>query len=142
MNNSVVIGFTGSREGMTMEQKKTMESILSKLSIQEARHGDCVGADAQFHEYCISHDIPVIIHPPQNVVRRAYCSNYKSILPPKDYIPRDKDIVKFSDVIIATPKTKKKIPKSGTWFTFQYAKRMKKKYFLINPDGLVADYLL
>jgi hypothetical protein len=42
----MIIGFTGTRYGMTDKQKSSLQSILSKLeTITEVHHGDCIGAE-------------------------------------------------------------------------------------------------
>ena len=48
----MIIGFTGSRKGMTGEQAAVVMRLL--LSATEGHHGDCVGADEQFHEMCMA----------------------------------------------------------------------------------------
>lgn len=44
-----IIGFTGTRRGMTRLQKQMIETFLVMHSPKEAHHGDCVGSDALFH---------------------------------------------------------------------------------------------
>lgn len=54
----MVIGFTGTRHGMTNAQRDTVLKLLSeKLTPSSAVHGDCVGADADFDAICTSLDI-------------------------------------------------------------------------------------
>jgi len=46
------IGFTGTRSGMNYFQKRHVSKLLEDYSsiCVTAHHGDCVGADAEFHE--------------------------------------------------------------------------------------------
>jgi hypothetical protein len=46
-----VLGFTGTRQGMTLAQRKAIESLLRDgLALDSVLvHGDCVGADADMH---------------------------------------------------------------------------------------------
>lgn len=48
----MIVGFTGTREGMSPEQKRVTREIISQLittSVHTAVHGDCIGADTDFH---------------------------------------------------------------------------------------------
>ena len=44
------LGFTGTRRGMTSDQQIRVTLLVAELGPKEAHHGDCVGADAEFHE--------------------------------------------------------------------------------------------
>ena len=43
------VGFTGSRTGTTKEQRQTLRQLVSQCPFAEFHHGDCVGADQDFH---------------------------------------------------------------------------------------------
>jgi hypothetical protein len=139
----VEIGFTGTRKGINEIQKNEIKKYL-KYYIENscniiARHGDCIGADTDFHNICIelSKDYPnkinIYIHPPINKKYRAYNNldnNYNNIfiLPEKEYLERNKDIVNNSDILLAAPEDKNiESTRSGTWFTIRYAKKYNKK---------------
>ncbi len=130
------IGFTGTRNGMTTAQKETVKILLSSIkSIEEAHHGDCVGADADFHKIAEENKIALIGHPASDVGgKRAYCSFLK-VLPAKPPLDRNRDIVAASDILIATPKESHEVLRSGTWATIRYGKAAKKQVFVIAPDG-------
>lgn len=129
----MVIGFTGTSKGMNPYQKQKVLELLKELKPHLVRHGDCVGADAEFHKIACSLNIPTCIHPPDNDSKRAF-NQSDSILPVKPYLDRNKDIVDMSDKLIATPETSKEKIRSGTWFTIRYAKRSCKEVILCNPD--------
>jgi hypothetical protein len=135
------IGFTGTQEGMTSEQKQAVIKMLTQLKeeISEVHHGDCLGADADFHRIAIGLNLPVILHPPIKPDKRAYCSDWVEARPKKDYLVRNKDIVDDSDVLIATPRHPKEELRSGTWATVRYAKRIKKRVVIILPDGKIQS---
>jgi hypothetical protein len=46
------IGFTGSRLGMTSQQKDVITRLeIFTTKVLEAHHGDCPGSDADFHHF-------------------------------------------------------------------------------------------
>jgi len=132
----MIIGFTGTRMGMTFHQRKLVGNFLDELEPDEAHHGDCVGADAQFHELCLHRDIPLVIHPPTNPSQRAFCVNAQ-VLVSKDYIARNHDIVDASDILIATPQQAEEVLRSGTWATIRYA-RTKTQVLIVYPNNQVG----
>jgi len=117
------VGFTGTQEGMSVRQRKKLISVLRALSvpypIDEFHHGDCIGADKQFHEI-VNDPERTYIHPPINEVKRAWCYS-KHILKSKPYLDRNHDIVNSTDVLIVAPKTNQEVLRSGTWATLRYA---------------------
>ena len=125
------IGFTGTKEGMTDQQALVLYDILKGLEISEAHHGDCVGADSEFHVMCIDLGIPVHIHPPTNSYARAFCENAAKVHPKKPYLERNKDIVNVSDAMFATPKENEEQLRSGTWATIRYTRKTGKKLTII-----------
>lgn len=132
------LGFSGSRHGMTREQKDfVVDYLLKNLdNIEEVHHGDCVGSDEQFHKIAKSYNIKIIIHPPNNYSKRAFCSG-SIILEEQDYLKRDEEIAKSCDVLIATPSADsfRQVIRSGTWYTINKAKEFNKKIIIVKPDG-------
>jgi hypothetical protein len=140
----MVIGFTGTQAGMTQEQKNIFFIFLFTLDCREFHHGDCLGADYDAHNLSVFYFIQnknkflgkIIIHPPINEVKRAFCKA-KTILPSKPYLDRNKDIVNESELLIVCPKEKIEQLRSGTWSTKRYAVKMKKKIIIIYPDATI-----
>jgi len=132
----MIIGFTGTQKQMTLEQFDALYCEIEKLDVTEGHHGDCVGADFTFHAICVEENIPVVIHPPLNESKRAFCEA-ETILEQKDYIVRNHDIVDASDVVFACPPTMTEVLRSGTWATWRYAKKTGKMTYLILPTGEV-----
>jgi len=137
------IGFTGTRDGMTIEQRKKFLSLIKKLRTEQFHHGDCIGSDKQANEMIDSNrdpyeKIPLIIsHPPKYNGYRANCKA-DVVLKPEDYLTRNRDIVNATEVLIATPQGKEKL-RSGTWSTIRYARTKKRKIYIIFPDGKVKE---
>ena len=133
----MIVGFTGTQKNMTDSQKDMLLIALYELnkmdSITEVHHGDCIGADKLFHDICFMMDYPIVIHPPTNEGRRAFCKD-ATVLPAKDYLVRNRDIVDASDAVIAVPPTVEELRRSGTWSTYRYAVKQGKEVYLITPD--------
>lgn len=122
------IGFTGTRKGMSAVQKVEVRGLVREMfktldTNFQFHHGDCVGADAEFHEIVSDFQPSVIvIHPPINPRARAFCCS-KHIMPEKPYLNRNRDIVDACDVLIAAPKSTREELRSGTWTTVRYARK-------------------
>lgn len=119
------IGFTGTREGMSDNQKieltKKLKEYISNNRNVIFHHGDCIGADKEAFEIAKSLDCYTISHPPVNEKYRAFCKS-NIILEAKDYLDRNKDIVNESIELIAAPLEDEEQLRSGTWSTIRYAK--------------------
>ncbi len=134
-----IIGFTGTQLGMSEFQKLRLFDVLSRFFQDGSRifhHGDCIGADDEAHEIAYSLNYLIVVHPPINDIKRAFCgkncNNYRvSVLQPKEYLERNTDIVKAADILIAAPKSKKEVWRSGTWSTVRKARKLGKKVIII-----------
>lgn len=127
------IGFSGTREGMTRSQLKTLRRLLAGVQNVRIHHGDCVGADHQAHLLAREHQHDVVVHPPSSKSLRAYCLSDET-REPKPYLQRNRDIVDESSVLIATPATRERA-RSGTWSTVAYAEKVGKPVLIIMPSG-------
>ena len=132
------IGLTGTRQGMTDRQHEVVVDLVLRSSFKEAHHGDCIGADAEFHEIleCCkdSSEFEIVIHPPTNSRQRAFCKCDR-LLPEKSYTERDQDMVLASDVVLAISLHHWEMDRSGTWNTVRFARRKGRQILIIWPDG-------
>lgn len=125
-----VIGFTGTREGMTDDQRMAVRELLITLDPDEVRHGDCVGADEDFNNVAVELGLPVVIHPPDDPKHRAWCVG--EIMTQRPYLDRNRDIVDAAGVMIACPGGPE-VTRSGTWSTIRYAKRSDTQIYIVEP---------
>ena len=132
------VGFTGTKVGMTLLQAKAVHGLLIPMKPDEIHHGDCIGADANFHDLSLKSGAKSIIHPPKNPQYRAWCKG-DLLWEEKDYLTRNHDIVDCSDIIIATPKGLEEL-RSGTWATIRYTKRLNKHLYIVWPDGRIEEF--
>ena len=134
MISNNTIAFTGSRLGMTDTQMVGIVENLIAYKPKFVKHGDCLGADAQFHELCLAYGkCQIIIHPPTNTTMRAYCKGAHVMTQPKPYLDRNKDMVIWSNLLIACPHEKKEVLRSGTWSTIRYARKTGTEVVIIYP---------
>lgn len=128
------LGFTGTRNGLTPSQDRALFDLLESLPISEAHHGDCVGADAEFHKI-LDGVVPIIGHLPIDDSLRAFCE-FRSTREPKRHFERNRDIVNETDALIVCPMQDAWQPRGGTWYTHDYAKKQGKQIWIVWPTGV------
>jgi hypothetical protein len=133
----MIIGFTGTSEGLTAFSKVSLKTKLEELfahGSQEFHHGDCIGADATAHDYAKQIGYKITVHPPVNPRKRAFKQG-DLILSEQPYLLRNKVIVDSCHILIAAPAEMNELIRSGTWSTWRYARKMGRPILLIKPDG-------
>ena len=133
------IGFTGTQDGMTQEQKDNLRLFLISISARELHHGDCIGADAEAHAIAMEMNIPVVIHPPSDPKKRAFCEGAAFVHPSKPYKIRNHHIVDETEMQTATPNGKTEHLRSGTWMTVRYARKKHRIIWIFFPDGSISS---
>lgn len=127
-------GFTGTQNGMTEPQSLQVARRLVSYSIGWLHHGDCVGADAQAHDWAVQCGIKTEGHPPINPSKRAWCK-FDVLHEPMEYIVRNHAIVDAVRYLIAAPVSMEEVMRSGTWATVRYARSLKRGILIVFPDG-------
>ena len=152
------IGFTGTRDGMTPEQSMWFDTEANMGSFGgENHHGDCVGADAEFHYYAWRYGGHIVVHPPTDPRLRAFVHERPTdgdavlwepsyiLREPRPYLDRNRDIVDETDRLIACPR---EWPisrefwadmKGGTWHTIRYAIKQGKPVTVVFANGSTVD---
>jgi hypothetical protein len=147
----MIVGFTGTREGLTCEQKVALEHWLlaPPAAISEAHHGCCVGADTCFAaalyltrqarvvlwERCVIHGHPSDLTSLTDPYALKRSNVVHPALPPPD---RNRAIVDACDVLLACPKGPEET-RSGTWSTIRWARKAGKPVVIFQPDGTVLQ---
>jgi len=137
-----MIGFTGTREGLTPLQMENLRKVLKSLiqhGLTELHHGDCVGADKAVDTLAQELGLKRVIHPPDSITLRAFCQG-EVVLPPKPYLQRNQDIVRARRILVACPKELTEQQRSGTWSTVRFARKVGVRTLLLFPDGTVREY--
>lgn len=150
------VGFTGTRDGMTERQKEEVFGWLATKVVKRAHHGDCVGADAQFHAACIEEEIPVEIHPPDDDRLRAFCEGAELVNNPLPFLERNKAIIRElamdedndSVLLVAPSELFEPEPArgQGTWSTVRHTRAVVEagyeiKILVVWPNGDTSDGL-
>lgn len=114
------IGFTGSRLGMSPEQKRRLRHLLIIHEATELHHGDCYGADVEAHEIARQLGLRVVVHPPTAKGLRAHCEG-DEIRHDLPFLARNHMIVRETQFLIAAPSGAEQL-RSGTWATIRYCR--------------------
>ena len=130
------VGFTGTRHGMTDEQKREFRMQFSLTTTKEFHHGDCVGADAEAHDIVRLFESGIVVHvrPGPYTFARAFKKGDVKY-EPKFYFARNRDIVDTADFMFAAPNSFEEQATGGTWYTIRYARKTKISLCIIWPDG-------
>jgi hypothetical protein len=130
MRDTLHIGFTGTRHGMTCDQWERVIEAIGEAGNEDpivAHHGCCVGADVQFHRdvrrLVPPSELRVIGHPGPDWPNGPLCAEVEcdEMMEPAPYMWRNLAIVSTSNVMIAAPLENEPQPRGGTWATIRMA---------------------
>jgi len=136
----MMLMLTGTQKGMTNYQKRYVIKFVKYWNdadiIENVRHGDCIGADAQFHNIVrrVNPDIHIIIHPCNIEKKRAFCRGAYHICNPQEPLQRNINMVNIAPIVLVTPAEREEVRRSGTWATYRYAHKIGAKVLLIPPE--------
>lgn len=135
------VGFTGTRDGMTVPQHEQFARWVREHVPSQFHHGECRGADEQAVWEVTRHSAVVVVaHPCTLRGERAKTAVGLSAFthPVKAPLVRNRDIVNACDVLLACPKGPEEL-RSGTWMTVRYARKAGKPVVIFWPDGRVEE---
>lgn len=136
------IAFTGTRQGMTDNQKVELVEWLEKLKPTKVYHGDCIGADTDFHHSVRKFDPEIFVHIiPSNIADQRSFLKGDKVEDPNHPLVRNRDMVDNADIVIAAPATLEEVLRSGTWATIRYARKLKKEVILLKPEASTLESL-
>ena len=139
----MIIGFTGTRRGMTPAQRAALADCVSALPAR-AIHGGATGADEEFDAFLISagmnpQDIDVY---PASVDRwLKWTDAGRTTYAVDEPLLRNRIIARRCDYLIAAPATAGEVVRSGTWATIRYARRpiARRPIVILLPEGGVRE---
>lgn len=133
--------FTGTVDGMTSEQKRTVRKALKRA--EHLYHGSAVGADHEAARIWLD-DLHGLISRltayPSDLAGMVATTPAGHTLPPAPPLKRNKQMVddaiaRGQPLVIAAPKTMQEVLRSGTWSVIRYARKKKVPVFIAFPDG-------
>lgn len=140
----LILGVTGTREGMNKVQKENLEKVIEQLLFEQEyderilHQGQCQGVDVQVAKILKSkYGFKVISHPPVKKELMGICENDEVRLP-KGYLARDRNIVNECKLLLVFPKENTHQKVGGTWYTHDFALKQNKPLYLISPDGNIT----
>ena len=132
------VAVTGTKEGMTREQRRSFKWVLSRFpNAHSLVHGDCIGVDEEAGEIAHKRGWRVLKRP-SNLKTRAWSKIGEIIEDPKPPLERNKDIVDQGDCVVACPRTMKEELRSGTWAAVRYARKQDALLWFVWPDGSIT----
>lgn len=142
------VGFTGTQRGMTEAQYGAVGELLlarfphamvtTPVRSVTFHHGDCTGADEQAHVIARICGYFIVVHPPTDPKKRAWCTG-DFAMTPAPYLERNAAIVRSTLELIATPGEVVEQARSGTWATIRQARRLRRPTTIVWPDGTYTE---
>lgn len=140
----MITGFTGSSRRISSAQQAAVVALM--IEATELHHGDCVVADAWAHKCAVDLQRRVVVHPPDDPKKRAFCareypSDLVSELPTRPYLDRNHDIVDASERLVAVPDRAEEAGRAGggVWATVRHARRRGLPIIIVDRDGHLID---
>ncbi len=136
------IGFTGTRHGMTVEQRAEVALLVKMFAGMSGgwrlvcHHGDCIGADSEFHDIARGVDALIELHPGPLDDHQRQAQRWGDVRhTAQPHMRRNRIIVLASDVMIATPFEADEQLRGGTWSTIRMARVAKRPLAIVWPNG-------
>jgi hypothetical protein len=138
------VGFTGSREGMSGPQISLVREYLLEICMfpgpKWLHHGDCIGSDERAHHIAKELGYKIKLRPPLDPKYRAFLQDdCDEVDQPWSYHGRNQRIVHATQLLLATPLHAEPMS-GGTWYTIEFAKRVKKPVAIFYRDGRIEQY--
>lgn len=130
----MIVGFTGTRRGLTRDQELGLRAQLGLLAHKGATtfvHGCEPHSDRTAAQIAHGLGLFVIGHPGPGSTGTDFDDDTKE---PRPYLDRNDVIVASCDVLVACPEGEE-ILRSGTWATIRRARRTGTPIVLVWPDG-------
>lgn len=142
------IDFTGTRNGLTNEQKAALWPLIATDPLGCFHHGACVGADEDAAVIASKFDLlNIVAHPGksahggvnEHLSQKALDVSHH-VCPTKTHFARNREIVDDCTVLIACPGYNAPITNStqgGTAYTVNCARKRGKPVLIVRPNGSV-----
>ncbi len=144
LGDAVILGFTGTRAGMTAAQRDALPGVTSPFP-DRVVFGGAVGADEEFGLFVMTRwegsvvTCALEVYPASADRWKRWVPYAATLAAPMPPLARDLLIVKSCDRLLACPGTMTEIIRSGTWATTRYARKARKRITIVLPDGTVRE---
>jgi hypothetical protein len=129
------IAITGTRSGWTLGQEaKVRELLMEFRNCSELHHGDCIGVDSQVSWLAKELGYKIICHPGPDDQNRAWVPADET-RPRFTHFRRNRNLVQECDKLLVLPYQSHHDTQGGTWYTYDYAIKLKKLTYVIFPNG-------
>lgn len=139
----MIIGFTGTREGMTYEQKSRFAVEIAAYDQLTFVHGDCIGADEEAHEIAMKHTgCRIEIRGCNYPNMRAYCKGAAVTHQIASPLARNRVIVETCHRLIGCPRVAawRDLKRGGSVYTIRFAIRFPRHTTVIAPNGQLEEF--
>ena len=136
----MILGFTGTRDGMTASQQASFRGLLTE-EVTGFHHGCCLGADADAARIAAEAGHMIVFGHPSDLpamTSKVAVAGCDAVCPPQPPLARNRAIVSACESLIACPKGFAEERRSGTWATVRHAVRTGKPVTVVWPDGTVS----
>jgi hypothetical protein len=125
--------FYGNKKGFERTPDKLLQQFFKENEIIEFHHGDSIGADSQAHQiYLAVHPgKKVFLHPTTKDRGFNKAENLVEYSEEPNPLKRNERIVRICDLLLVCPKSIQQEARSGTWATYRYAMKLKKKVLVL-----------
>lgn len=131
----MILGFTGTRRGMTPLQQDLLCLVLLEWAPQTVVHGEAVGADNEFHFLARAAGLGIhVVARPSDRPGQRVVTDADQVYPPEHPLQRNQKIVADCDVLLACPAGPEEV-RSGTWYTVRAARKAGLPIFIITRNG-------
>lgn len=130
-----ILGFTGTRGGITRQQKEAV--IWYLLEAAQLHHGDCIGADEQAQALALNLSVDCYAYPGLMDRYWAKTDGNLVVYDRQPELERDRKIAAVCDRLLACPGIYTEEARSGTWATCRYGHAAGKPVIVVYPDGTV-----
>jgi hypothetical protein len=134
--------FTGTRKGMTVEQKAFGRRLMSAGKLTRFSHGGAYGSDFEMHatwRELAPNKSTCDVWPASEDRARLFERQARVTVHPVMYpLDRNIKIVHHCTLLIAAPHTQKEEQGSGTWHTIRAGFHVKRPVLILWPNGLLT----
>lgn len=140
----MIVGFSGTRHGLTVAQIAALARVLVDLAPSRVAHGVCVGGDEVAHRIARALGVPVDHHHGVGAggdrTWRAAVDVLRGdvVHPEAPHLARNATIAAACDVLVAAPREEHgESARSGTWWAVRSARRLGRPVVIVRPSGSV-----